>query len=62
MKSPGSVIKYIFELQVIETKRELYPPESMSHRKEIEDTIRSVRDKRDKELMSALEEHERKAK
>lgn len=53
--------KYLLPFQVVETKRELYPPENKSHRKEIEETIRTVREKKDRELMQALEEIEKRA-
>lgn len=53
--------KEISCFQVVETKRELYPPENKSHRKEIEETIRTVREKKDRELMQALEEIEKRA-
>lgn len=51
-----------FEKWVTQTKRELYPPENKSHRAEIEHAIRSIRDKKDKELMKALEDIENREK
>ncbi|XP_055373883.1 protein PET100 homolog, mitochondrial [Condylostylus longicornis] len=49
-----------FEEWVTKTKRELYPPENKSHRKEIEDTIRALREKKDQEILKALESMEKK--
>lgn len=64
MIDPGqiSIILNCSVFQVVETKRELYPPENKSHRKEIEETIRTVREKKDQELIKALEDIESRAK
>ncbi|CAO1430453.1 unnamed protein product [Diamesa serratosioi] len=49
-----------FEKWVTETKRQLYPPEKKGHRDEIEVTIRTMREKHDKEIINALAEYENK--
>ena len=43
-----------FEKWVTETKRQLYPPESESHRNEIEKSIRDLREKHDNEMMAEM--------
>lgn len=47
-----------FEEWMISMRRELYPPEKMMHRKEFEETIRSMREKREREYLKLLEEQE----
>lgn len=44
-----------FEEWVTKTKRELYPPEKDGHRKEMEDFIYEMREKKDKQMMAAFE-------
>uniref|UniRef100_A0A0K8TPF7 Protein pet100 log mitochondrial n=1 Tax=Tabanus bromius TaxID=304241 RepID=A0A0K8TPF7_TABBR len=51
-----------FEKWVTTTKRELFPPENKSHRKEIEDAIKAMREKKDEEIRKALEEIEKREK
>ncbi|XP_062564012.1 protein PET100 homolog, mitochondrial [Armigeres subalbatus] len=51
-----------FEKWVTETKRQIYPPENKEHREAIEQCIRNMREKKDRELFAALEEMERKEK
>ncbi|XP_014085690.2 protein PET100 homolog, mitochondrial [Bactrocera oleae] len=51
-----------FEEWVTKTRRELYPPESLGHREEIQKAIKDVREKRDKEMMKALEDIEKRGK
>lgn len=51
-----------FEKWVTQTRRELYPPENKSHRDEIENCIRAVRETNDKKLMKALEDIEKRDK
>ncbi|XP_067002781.1 protein PET100 homolog, mitochondrial [Anabrus simplex] len=50
-----------FENWVTKTRRELYPPENVSHREEIQDCIRKLELKRERELLKILEENENKA-
>ena len=45
----------LFEEWVTKTKRELYPPESISNRQEMQDLIYKMREKKDKEMIAALE-------
>lgn len=49
-----------FEKWVTETKRQLYPPENLGHRQEIEEAIRSIRRKRDMEMLKAIEDIEKR--
>jgi len=49
-----------FEKWVTEQKRLMYPPESKSHRSEIEQTIRDIREKNENKMMKELEEMEQK--
>ncbi|XP_037952146.1 protein PET100 homolog, mitochondrial-like [Teleopsis dalmanni] len=51
-----------FEEWVTKKKRELYPPENLSHRAEIEEAIRAVREKRNLQMMKAFDEIEQKSK
>lgn len=44
--------------QVTDQKRVMYPPESKSHRSEIEKTIRDMREKHDNEMMAQLKDME----
>lgn len=43
-----------FEKWVTDTRRQLYPPESKSHREEIEKTIRDMREKHDNQMMAEM--------
>ncbi|KAG5670328.1 hypothetical protein PVAND_000604 [Polypedilum vanderplanki] len=49
-----------FEKWVVETKRELYPPENKEQKDMIDDCIRKVREKHDLQLAAALKEYEGK--
>ncbi|CAG9807878.1 unnamed protein product [Chironomus riparius] len=49
-----------FEKWVIQTKRELYPPENKEQKELIENTIRKVREKQDIKLQDALKEYQNK--
>lgn len=51
-----------FEKWVTDQKRLMYPPDSKSHRSEIEQTIRDMRDKHDNKLIKELEEMEKNRK
>lgn len=51
-----------FEKWVTETKRQLYPPESKSHRDEIEKTIKAMRAKHDQELQAEYDKIEKNSK
>lgn len=51
-----------FEEWVTKTRRELYPPENLGHREEIQKAIKEVREKRDKEMLKALEDIEKRGK
>jgi len=49
-----------FEKWVTEQKRLMYPPESKSHRSEIEKTIRDIREQNENKMMEEFEEMEKK--
>ncbi|KAH8413863.1 hypothetical protein KR222_010509 [Zaprionus bogoriensis] len=49
-----------FEEWVTKKKRELYPPESQSHREELQQAIREHHRKHDEAVMRALEQAESK--
>jgi len=49
-----------FEKWVTEQKRLMYPPESKSHRSEIEKTIRDIREQNENKMMKEFEEMEKK--
>ncbi|XP_049835560.1 uncharacterized protein LOC126279123 isoform X3 [Schistocerca gregaria] len=49
-----------FEEWVIKTRRELYPPESAQHRKQIQEFAEQLQRKRDVEMLKALEQAEKK--
>lgn len=49
-----------FETWVTDMRRQLYPPENKQHREEIDAAIRTLREAKDKEIMHALEEIERR--
>ncbi|XP_055852146.1 protein PET100 homolog, mitochondrial [Episyrphus balteatus] len=51
-----------FEEWVTKTKRDIYPPDSESHRKELEDAIKMIRAKQEEKQMKAFEEIENKRK
>ena len=51
-----------FEKWVTKTRREMYPPEDKSHREEIETLIRSMREKKDQEILNALNDIEKREK
>lgn len=51
-----------FEKWVTQKKREIYPPESEEAENVIKDTIKSMRKKRDLEMMKALDEFENSQK
>ncbi|KAL1403750.1 hypothetical protein pipiens_019232, partial [Culex pipiens pipiens] len=51
-----------FERWVTETKRQIFPPENKEHREAVENCIKTIREKKDRELLAALEELERKEK
>lgn len=48
-----------FEKWVTEKKREIYPPEEKNGKEQIQQLIRDMREKNDKQLMSALDAIER---
>ena len=50
-----------FEEWMISMRRELYPPEKLMHRKEFDDAIRELREKREKEYLKMLEDQEAKS-
>lgn len=47
-----------FEKWVTEKKREIYPPEDPKSENEIKNTIKFMRQKRDEEMMKALDKFE----
>ena len=49
-----------FEDWMIKMRREMYPPEARVNKKEFENTIQQMREKRDKEYLKLLEERDRK--
>lgn len=51
-----------FEKWVTETKRQVYPNEKDSHREEMKALIRHVREKKDKEMLMAMDEIDKKNK
>lgn len=51
-----------FEKWVTQKKREIYPPEDETAENEIKNTIKLMRQKRDIEMMKALDEFENKQK
>lgn len=51
-----------FEKWVTEKKREIYPPDNEQAENEIKNTIKMMRQKRDMEMMKALEAFESKQK
>ncbi|XP_058829221.1 protein PET100 homolog, mitochondrial [Topomyia yanbarensis] len=51
-----------FEKWVTETKRQIYPPENKKDREDLNNCIRSIREKRDIELLNALKELEKQEK
>ncbi|XP_067633566.1 protein PET100 homolog, mitochondrial [Eurosta solidaginis] len=51
-----------FEEWVTKTKRELYPPEALGHRDELQKAIKDMQQKRDNEMMKALEDIEKREK
>lgn len=50
----------LFEDWIVKMRRELYPPLEKMHVKEIEDCIRKLHERKEKEMLQALEEEERK--
>lgn len=50
-----------FEDWVVQMRRELYPPLEKMHGKEIEECIRKIHMRKEKELLRALEEEERES-
>lgn len=48
----------LFEDWMIKMKREMYPPESLMHRKEFEDCIRQMQEKKEREYLRLLEERD----
>lgn len=51
-----------FEKWVTEKKREIYPPEDEKQENEIKNTIKLMRQKRDIEMMKALDDFENRQK
>lgn len=51
-----------FEKWVTETKREIYPPEDPAKEQQVKDLVKTMRQKRDVEMMNALNEFESKQK
>ncbi|XP_058458998.1 protein PET100 homolog, mitochondrial [Malaya genurostris] len=51
-----------FEKWVTETKRNIFPPENKQYRDDLNECIRSIREKKDIELLNALEELEKREK
>lgn len=51
-----------FEKWVTQTKRDLYPPENLSHAKELDDLKRTIRAKRDEQFLKTLDEMDKAAK
>ncbi|XP_065080390.1 protein PET100 homolog, mitochondrial [Ochlerotatus camptorhynchus] len=49
-----------FEKWVTETRRQIFPPENKEHREAVENCIRTIREKNDRELLEALEKLEKK--
>lgn len=49
----------LFEDWMIKMRRDMYPPDSQMHRKEFEDCIRSMQEKKEREYLRLLEEKEK---
>lgn len=49
-----------FEEWVTKKKRELMPPDNLGHRQELEQAIKDLREKRDIQMIKALEQFEKK--
>lgn len=47
-----------FEKWVTQTKREVFPPENKSHAKELDELKRTIRTRRNEQLMKTMEELE----
>ncbi|KAK7077020.1 hypothetical protein SK128_011890 [Halocaridina rubra] len=50
-----------FEDWVVKMRRELYPPAHKMHREDIDKCIKKLHEKKEKELLKALEEEDGKA-
>lgn len=48
-----------FEDWIVNMRRELYPPLDKMHHKEIEECIKKIHERREKELLKALEEEQK---
>lgn len=48
-----------FEKWVTDTKRQAYPREDTIHKQELDNAIREIREKRDKEMFKALDDIEK---
>ena len=48
-----------FEDWMIQIKREMYPPDKLTHRKEFEDCIRQMQERKEREYLRLLEERDK---
>ena len=51
-----------FEEWVTSKKRELYPPDNLGHRAELQQAIKDLREKREVQMLKQLEEYEKSQK